>query len=329
MYRANMFLRTAVRILKAIKSFEATNEDQLYRQMMNIPWEKIMGIHQTFAIDAVVGSHFFRHSKYVALKTKDALADRFRNKKGKRPSVDPKDPDIRIHVNIQGKLVRVYLDSSGDSLHLRGYKKALTEAPLSEILAAGMIKLSGWDMKTPFMDPMCGSGTLSIEASLMATDTAPGLFRTAFGFQFWNNYDDKMWKRVKEEAMDRQKPLEIPIHASDVSPKAVRIAKRNLEGADLLDQVEISVIKYQSVEVPETPGWMLINPPYGERLAQHEINDFYKTIGDRMKQDFKGWQAWIISSNFEAMKKIGLKPLKRINLFNGPLACKFQGYDLY
>lgn len=329
MYRANMFLRSAIRILQSVRNFEATNEQQLYDQIYRIPWEKYMDKDQLFAIDTIIGSHFFNNSHFVALKSKDAIVDRFRNKYRARPSIDLQNPDVRIHINIQGKYVRVYLDSSGSSLHLRGYRKAMTKAPLNEVLAAGMILMAGWDGKTPFLDPMCGSATMPIEAAMIASDTAPGLSRKSFGFFNWRDYDDTCWQQVVDEALEREKELDIPIFASDISPTSLKIAEQNLLSAGFDKAVKLDKVAFQKREVPAEKGFLIVNPPYDQRLLHNDIEGFYKEIGDQLKQAYKGWEAWIISSNMGAMKKIGLKASKKIQLFNGSLSCKFQGYELY
>ncbi|MCI4668117.1 MAG: THUMP domain-containing protein [Bacteroidia bacterium] len=329
MYKANMFLRTAVRVLRSIKDFEAFNERQLYEQVYQIPWENFMEIGQTFTVDAVTGSHLFKNSHFVALKTKDALVDRFRKREGKRPSVDLQKPDLRIHINIQGNMARLYLDSSGNSLHLRGYRKAMTKAPLSEILAAGMILLSGWDGKTPFFDPMCGSGTLPIEASLIASNTAPGLFRKSFGFFSWIDFEEKLWQKIVDQALEQETELTTPIYASDISPLSIKISTENMKSAGFEDDIKLEKISFQKAPLPCDSGFLIMNPPYDQRLFHQNIQGFYKEIGDHLKQTYKGWTAWIISSNMEAMKRVGLKPSKRVQLFNGPLQCKYQGYELY
>lgn len=329
MYQANMFLRSAIRILRSVQNFEAVNEGELYEQIYQIPWEKYLHKNQHFAIDAVTGSHFFKNSHFVALKSKDALVDRFRRRTGTRPSVNLDKPDIRIHINIQGKYVRVYLDSSGNSLHLRGYRKAMNKAPLNEVLAAGLILLSGWEGDTPFLDPMCGSGTLPIEAALIASDTAPGLFRKSFGFFSWPDFSEDSWQQVMDEALDREKELTVPILASDISPLSVSIAEQNIKSAGFDKKIQPQEISFQKRELPPEAGHLIVNPPYDQRLLHKDIEGFYKEIGDQLKQQYKGWNAWIISSNMAAMKKIGLKPSRKIQLFNGSLECKYQGYELY
>jgi len=329
MYRSNMFLRSAIRILVGVRNFRAATEEDLYQQMKRIPWEDYLQADQFFAIDAVTGSHLFKNSHYVALKTKDALVDRFRQKRGRRPSVDLKRPDVRIHVNIRGDEVSTYLDSSGDSLHLRGYRKVNTKAPINEVLAAGMILLSGWKGEEAFFDPMCGSGTLPIEAGLMASQTAPGLLRKGFGFQQWSDFDPKAWERVIEEARELKTEARAPIFAADISPVSIKAANENIRAAGLESHIQPLKQSFLKAEAPADSGYLLMNPPYDERLVHADIKGFYKEIGDCFKPKYKGWKAWLISSNMEAMKHVGLKPMKRIQLFNGPLPCKFQGYEMY
>jgi len=329
MYRANLELRTALRILKPIAQFQAKNEHQLYDGILNIDWSEYLDLKSTFAIDGVTSSSFFNHSKYVALKSKDAIADQFREKLGRRPNVNPVSPDLRINVFIQEQNVHVALDSSGDSLHKRNHGRETLEAPINEVLAAGMIRLSGWNADRPFLDPMCGSGTLPIEAAMMAYNIPSQVHRTDFGFMRWPDYDSKLWATVKEEANGRIRDFEHPIMGYDNAFQAVRIAERNVAQAGLDDKIIIKRQKFERLTEAGPSGTIVMNPPYDERLAVDDIFAFYQMIGDQFKQVFGGHEAWIISSNMDAIKHIGLRASKKITLYNGPLECKFLKFELY
>lgn len=329
MYRANLELRTALRILLPIRSFRARNPEELYRQVLRVNWSKYLNIDQTFAIDAVTNSEFFRHSKFAALKTKDAIADQFRKRSGRRPDVNPHYPDVRINLHIFNQQCTLSLDSSGDSLHKRGYRTDSTTAPINEALAAGMILLSGWRGETDFLDPMCGSGTLLIEAAMIAGNIAPQFQRKAFGFLRWKNFDRKIWTEVKAQEKQRRRPIACQILGADKDFKAVSAAGHNSYAVQLEAHIKVQRSTFAKLPPPEAPGMLITNPPYDERLQSADIGALYKSIGDRLKQAYPGWVAWMISSNMPALKKVGLKAAKKYILFNGPLECKFQKYDLY
>jgi len=329
LYRANLELRTALRILKPIKQFTARNEQQLYDGIYAIDWSQYMDLQSTFAIDGVVRSQFFNHSKYVALKSKDAIADQFREKEGKRPNVNPVTPDLRINVFIYEHTVHVALDSSGDSLHKRNHGRETLEAPINEVLAAGMIRLAGWECDRPFLDPMCGSATIPIEAAMLAYNIPSQVHRTDFGFMKWPDYNAELWETVRKEALDRVREFDFPIMGYDNNFQAVRIAERNVALAGLDDKVQIKRQRFERISEPIPAGTIIMNPPYDERLAVDDIYDFYGMIGDQFKQQFGGHEAWIISSNMDAIKSIGLRASKKITLFNGPLECKFLKFELY
>ncbi len=331
LYRANLELHTALRVLVHMKDFIAKTPEELYKKIRRIEWLDYLDVDQTFAIDATATSGIFRHSKYAALKVKDAVADYFRQKTGRRPDVNVDYPHLRINLHINEDKCSLSLDSSGDSLHKRGYRANTLEAPLNEVLAAGMILLSGWRGDSTFVDPMCGSGTLLIEAALIANNIPPQLHRKeTFGFTRWNNYDAKLWADVIEQAKANIHPQQCEIVGFDKDRRAVRITEQNIFSA-YLDSSHIKVARsaFEKLEPPPPPGVILMNPPYDERLEQQEIDEFYKMIGDVLKQQFAGYEAWIISSNMEAMKFIGLRPSRRITLYNGALECKFQGYEMY
>lgn len=329
LYSCNLNLRTAIKILVPIDTSTAYDEGRLYRNIKRIEWETLFSINETFAIDGVTSGDVFTHSQYVALKSKDAIADRFREKTGERPSVDTDNPDIRINVHIQDRKCTVSLDSSGDSLGKRGYKTSQVAAPLSEVLAAGLIKMTGWKGDTDFIDPMCGSGTIAIEAALMAKRIAPGSFRT-FLFENWVNFDPDLWEKVKQEAKAKERPFDGKIIGMDKDGQAVNIARDNARTAGVND---ITAIRHQDFLESEGHGnevLILMNPPYGERLEQDEdMNKFYGEIGTHLKHKYEGNDAWIFSANSEALKHVGLRPSKKIKLYNGPLEARFHKYELY
>ncbi len=329
LYKANFHLRTALRILKPIAEFEATNEQELYDEIKKIDWEQYFKIKNTFAVDSVVYSRLFSHSKYVALKIKDAIVDQFRDKYGKRPYVELDDPDVRISVHISEHKCSILLDSSGDSLHKRGYRIKTNKAPLNEVLAAGMILLSGWDKQSDFIDPMCGSGTLLIEAAMIAYNIPPGIYKKKFGFETWLDFDADLFEEIYEEEHEEKK-FEGKIMGSDVSEIAIRIAKENIDNAALNKKISLTVKPIENYNPPDDKkGFVVTNPPYGERMKKNEINSFYKVLGDRFKQSYQGYHIWLISNNFDAIKNIGLHPSKKMTLYNGALECKFLEYSIY
>ncbi len=329
MYRLNLCLRTALRILKPIAKFRVRNERQLYDKTSDINWTKYMGVDDTLAVDSVVRSDYFKHSKFAALKVKDAMVDRFRKEFGRRPSVDVVRPTLRLNVHIFDDICTLSLDSSGDSLHKRGYRLEKSEAPLNEILAAGLVQLSEWDATIPFVDPMCGSGTIAIEAALLACNIAPGLGRSYFGFMTWPDFDKKLWQKIVDEARAKIVEPKAPIIASDMSKGVVRIAHANIKRAKLSRHIELSQSRFEDLLPPAGPGIIIINPPYGERMQQHDLVDLYGKIGDQLKQGCHGYEAWILSSNKEGLKHIGLRPSRKLTLFNGPLECKYHRFSIY
>ncbi|MBL7807661.1 MAG: class I SAM-dependent RNA methyltransferase [Saprospiraceae bacterium] len=329
MYRANYELRTALRVLIPLRSFSAYNERSYYDAIRDIPWIQMMGVNDSLAIDAVTQGEVFRHSHYLGLLTKDAIVDQFRDRFNRRPNVNTISPTLRINVHVQGTHVDISLDASGDSLHRRNYRRDTVEAPLNEVLAAGMILLSGWNGKGPFVDPMCGSGTLPIEAALIATQTPVQYKREGFGFFKWPDFDAKCWKAVKSAADARVQPFEFPILASDKESRARNATALNLMSAELEKSVTVEKMSFDKLEAPEVPGTLIMNPPYDERLKVEDTAAFYKSIGDILKKRWPGWSAWIISSNREAMKHIGLRPAQRITLFNGALECSYQKFDMF
>ncbi|MCG8411953.1 MAG: THUMP domain-containing protein [Bacteroidales bacterium] len=327
MYRANYHLRTALRVLKPIAEFKAKNENELYEEVQKIDWDEIFSLKQTFAIDSVVNSEFFSHSKYVALKMKDAIVDQFRDKYKKRPFVETENSDIRINLHIAHDVCTILLDSSGESLHRRGYRTKATKAPLNEVLAAGMILISGWDKKSPLIDPMCGSGTILIEAAMMANGIPPGMYREKFGFENWKDFDADLFEEIVEE--EYEECNDVYVYGSDVSEIAIRIAKRNIANASLSKKINLLIKPIEGYEPPSKNGVVVTNPPYGERIKKNEINAFYKVLGDKFKQSYNGYNIWMISSNNDAIKHVGLQHSHKMVLFNGPLECRYLKYEIY
>jgi putative N6-adenine-specific DNA methylase len=327
LYRANVWLRTAIRILKPITSFQVLNEAQLYEEIKKIDWEKYMSVDDTLAVDSVVYSSVFTHSLYISQKTKDAIADQFREKYDKRPSVDLEHPTLRVHIYISKEECSVSIDTSGESLHKRGYRSYGNEAPLNEALAAGLILLSNWDRKSNFVDFMCGSGTFLIEAALIAKNIPPGVFRKEFGFERWKDHDPELLGKILKEAFDKRiEKLDFEIIGSDISSKSCRIAKENISNAELDNDIKIFNKSFEEL-TPPAPGIVISNPPYGERLEMSD--DLYKTIGDTLKKKYQDYQAWILSCNLEAVKSVGLKPSRRIPIMNSQLDCRFINYSMY
>lgn len=329
LYKSNLYLRTAIKVLKPIENFIVTDENQLYQKIKNINWSDFFSEENTFSIDVTSSGEVFKHSKYVALKSKDAIVDRFREQKGKRPSVDVKNPDLRINIQISETNCNVSFDSSGTSLGKRGYKTNPVEAPLSENLAAGMILLSNWDKKTDFFDPMCGSGTIAIEAALIARNIAPGRFRN-FAFEKWKDFAPYLWKRIKDEAEKQIVPLNCKIFAHDNDLNAIRATALNAQNAETEDDIQIENIDFINSDFSLKDCIIITNPPYGERLNEDEdIIPLYKEIGSKLKHFYENSEAWILSGNTKALKFIGLKPSKKIQLFNGQIECKFCRFELY
>jgi putative N6-adenine-specific DNA methylase len=328
LYKANLHLRTAVRILKPISSFKAKDPDEVYEQVRKIKWEDHFSPDQTFSIDTVVYSEFFRHSKFLSYRVKDAMADYFNEKFGKRPSVRLTNPDIYIHVHVSHNTCTVSLDSSGESLHKRGYRVDQTEAPLNEVLAAGMLLLAGWDGQCNFIDPMCGSGTLLIEAALIALKIPPGIYRKSFSFEKWIDFDADVFEELMNEEVDENK-FHFKIYGSDISAQAIQIAEKNIKSASLSKYIQLETRSIQKItEAPEN-GLLVTNPPYGERVSAPDLLSLYESIGERLKHAFPGYKAWILSYKEECFDKIGLRPSARFNLMNGSLDCEFRKYEIF
>ena len=329
MYKANLCLRTALRILKPIASFPVRNENELYKKTLDFPWEKYLDPDHSLAIDSVLKSETFTHSLYISQKVKDAIADRFRRKFGRRPNVNTHSPDLRIHIHIQKQQCHVSLDSSGNSLYQRGYRTATNIAPINEVLAAGLLLMSGWDGRTDFLDPMCGSGTFLIEAAMIACNIPPNINRSRFGFQSWKDYDEDLFQKITAASLNKTREFRHKILGYDKAPSAVDKAKSNIENANLTDYIEVERQNFFHTEKQTRgPLHMVFNPPYGERLNV-EMEQFYKQIGDTLKQGYPGTQAWMITANMEALKYVGLRTSRKIKVFNGRLEARLVQYEIY
>ncbi|MBQ7941672.1 MAG: RNA methyltransferase [Muribaculaceae bacterium] len=329
MYRANFCCRTALRILKPIYKFHASTVDELYDEVKKYEWDKVLSVKRTFSIDSTVYSEEFRHSKFVTYRVKDAIADYFSEKYGERPSIRLSNPDVMFDVHISGNEVTLSLDSSGESLHKRGYRVAQTEAPINEVLAAGIIKLSGWDGKSNFYDPMCGSGTFLIEAALIAANINPGVYRNSFAFERWDDFDVDLFEAIYNDDSG-ECDFECKIYGSDISPKAIGIAKSNIKSARVGKYIDIQVKPLQEItDVAAGGGTLITNPPYGERISVEDMEALYDSIGSMLKNEFKGYNAWVISENNDLFDKIGLKPSLKYPILNGSIECELRQYVIF
>lgn len=328
LYKINYSARTAVKILVPIYEFKAFNEQKFYEKLYRFNWTEFLDVNQSFAIDSTVHSERFTHSQFMTLKMKDAIVDFFRDKFNKRPNIEPKNPDIKFNLHIDRDLVTISLDSSGEPLFKRGYRKEQGEAPINEVLASGMLQLAGWDGKGNFLDPMCGSGTLLIEAAMIAMDLPAQIFRKKFAFQNWKNYDAELFKKIKEFRINRVKEFSGKIIGYDIDPKMLACAKANIAAAEMEDVIEVKKQNFFESKKELFPLLMVFNPPYDERI-EIKFDDFYKKIGDTFKQNYPNTLAWLITSDLEAVKKIGLRPSRKIKLFNGKLETRFLQYEMY
>ncbi|MDY8138964.1 THUMP domain-containing class I SAM-dependent RNA methyltransferase [Aquimarina sp. 2201CG5-10] len=329
MYKANLCLRTALKILKPITSKKIHNEKDLYDFIQSIRWEDYLDPNDTFAIYATVNSTVFNHSRFVSLKAKDAIVDKFRKETGTRPNVDTDYPDLTINIHIQETLCTVSLDSSGGSLHQRGYRKITNIAPINEVLAAGLLLLSGWRGQCDFLDPMCGSGTIAIEATMIACNIPANLNRKEFAFEKWLDWDMDLFEKIEEACLNKTKDFQYSIIGQDKAPSAVKKAKQNVENANLNDFVKIQEGNFfESIKEIDKPLHMVFNPPYGERL-QLDVEAFYSQIGDTLKQSYPDTNAWFITSNLEGLKYVGLRPSRKIKVFNGKLESRLVKYEIY
>ncbi|MFJ1430135.1 class I SAM-dependent RNA methyltransferase [Capnocytophaga canimorsus] len=330
MYKANLSLRTALKILKPITQFKIRNEHDYYRKIYDFHWHSFLEVNQTFAITATLQTELFNHSQYVALRAKDAIVDKFRAQQGRRPSVDVLHPDLQIHIHIQKNDVIISLDSSGESLHHRGYRSATNMAPINEVLAAGMLMMSGWEGQCDFLDPMCGSGTLLIEAAMIACNIPANIHRKEFAFEKWKDFDADLFDTIFESCLKKTKEFHYQILGYDKAPSAVAKAKDNLKNANLSDYIEVVQKNFFETQKEDKQRklHMVFNPPYGERL-QIDIPKFYETLGNTLKNGYPNTDAWFITSNLEAIKYVGLRPSRKIKLFNGKLESRFLNYKMY
>ena len=328
LYRANFACRTAVRILKPFITLSSTSADDLYEQLKSFDWEQLMTVNTTFAIDATVYSENFNNSRFVTYRVKDAIADYFNDKYGKRPSIRVSNPEIRFDVHISGREVTLSLDSSGDPLFKRGWRVAQTDAPINEVLAAGIILLSGWDGKTDLIDPMCGSGTFLIEAALIAANIAPGVYRDNYAFQQWPDYDEELFNSIYNDD-SKEREFTHKIYGSDIEGKAIAIARANVKNAGLIKYIELERRDFNDIEQVPASGTLISNPPYGERLNVEDIDQFYRDLGFKLKHTFRGYNAWLICYDKEQYFKIGLKPSVKYALNNGGLDCELLQYVIF
>jgi len=330
MYEANLWCRTATRILKPIHDFRSVDENELYRGVGQIKWRQHLSLEQTFAVDVVISESQFTNSLYVAQKAKDAIADQFRDETGQRPSVDLKNPDIRVNIYIHRNDCTVAIDSSGEPLFKRGYRSKPGKAPLNEVLAAGIVMRSGWDRASSFVDAMCGSGTIVIEAALLARNIAPGLNRKAFGFMQWQDYDEVLFLTIHDEARRKIVPkLNFAIVGSDIESKQIQEASQNAKQAGVGRDTSFRRSDIIDLIPPPPPGVVIINPPYGERLPVADINDSYHAIGDAFKKNFTNYDAFVFTGNLSAAKHIGLRTSRRIEMYNGPIECRLLKFEMY
>ena len=329
MYKANLCLRTALKILKPFYDFKANNEHELYEKIYNFDWNDLLSPNETFLIDSVVYGQVFTHSLYASQRTKDAIVDRIRKQTGDRPNVDTRHPDFRIHLHIYENECSISLDSSGSSLHHRGYRSATNIAPMNEVLAACLVQLSGWDRQTDFIDPMCGSGTILIEAAMLACDIPANLNRNEFAFEKWSDWDASLFDKIRQSQLKKVKSPFGKIYGFDKAPSAVEKTIQNVKNASLEDFIHVNRANFfHSSKIGETPLHLLTNPPYGERL-EGDIDGLYQEFGDTLKRNYPNTNAWMISSNFEAMKFVGLRPTRKIKLFNGKLESRLCLFPIY
>jgi putative N6-adenine-specific DNA methylase len=336
MYKANLCLRTAIKIIKPIHSFSVRNENELYKKIYNLDWTEVLSVDSTFAIDTTLYSDVFTHSLYVSQKIKDAIVDKFRDTDGQRPSVDVKFPDIRLNVHIHKEHCNVSLDSSGRSLHHRGYRTATNIAPINEVLASGLLLLSGWDGQCDFLDPMCGSGTILVEAAMIACNIPANINRKGFAFEKWPDFDEQLYEKIVDSSLKKTREFHHKITGFDKAPSAIRKAQENIENANLDEYITLKRENFFKTEkLNEGLLHMCFNPPYGERLdrsdldSDFDVEEFYSDIGDTLKQSYPGTNAWFITSNLQALKFVGLRPSRKIKVFNSHLESRLVQYVMY
>ncbi|MDT0608588.1 THUMP domain-containing class I SAM-dependent RNA methyltransferase [Croceitalea rosinachiae] len=329
MYKANLSLRTALKVLKPIENFKVFNEKQLYRELYNMDWPDFFDSSMSFAFDTTLNSKVFNNSLFVSQRAKDALVDKFRDIERQRPSVNTREPDVKINIHIYDNNCTVSLDSSGASLHQRGYRIATNIAPINEVLAAGLLLMSGWDGRTDFLDPMCGSGTFLIEAAMIACNVPANINRKSFSFQNWKSFDEDLFQKIMESRLNQTREFRHKIIGFDKAPSAVRKAQENIKNANLSEYISIERKDFFKTLKPiESKLHIVFNPPYGERLNIN-VDEFYSKIGDSLKRDYAGTNAWFITSNLEALKHVGLRPSRKIKVFNGKLESRLVMYELY
>lgn len=328
LYKANLCCRTALRILKPIVMFTADSTDELYDYLRDLDWEQFMDANTTFSVDSTVYSDGFNHSKFVTYRVKDAIVDHFRDKDGSRPSIRLEGADLQLNVHIAGNRVTVSLDSSGEPLYKRGYRVEQTEAPINEVLAAGILLKTGWRGDTDLLDPMCGSGTFLIEAALIAGNINPGIYREHFAFETWKDFDKELFEEIYNDDSE-EKDFNYKIFGGDIDPEAIAVARKNIKSAHVEDMIELRCCPLTDWEADTAEGILVTNPPYGERLKPTNLNNLYKELGSTLKNNFQGWHAWVIGYQDEQMKEIGLKPSVKISLYNGNLECSLREYVMF
>ena len=328
LYKANLHARTALRILRPIAQFKARSADDIYAAVRKLPIEKWMSKEQSFIIETTLYSPIITNSRYATYKAKDAIVDFFNEKYGKRPSISVTHPDIYFNLHISDTDCTLSLDSSGEPLFKRGYRVAQTEAPINEVLAAGMLLLAGWKGQSDFADPMCGSGTIAIEAALIALNIPPGIFRSSFAFEKWKDFDADLFDSIYNDD-SHEREFRHKIYASDLSRKALAVAEANIKNAGVAKYIHLQQADFAELELPVSSLLLVTNPPYGERLSKFDVEKLYSTIGSTLKHRFAGSTAWIISSSREGFDKIGLKAEEKIHLINGSLPCDFRKYTLF
>jgi putative N6-adenine-specific DNA methylase len=329
LYRVNYCSRIALSILMAVSEFRIRSKDDLYSGGLKVEWDRYMDTDSTFSVSPVVNSPYFTHTGYPGLILKDSIADYFSKKSGRRPSVNTNDPSVVVNLHIRNDLATISLDSSVIPLFKRGYRTEPAEAPLNEVLAAGIIHLSGWNASASLTDPMCGSGTIPIEAGLIACNIPPGKFRSYFGFQKWNDFDELLFEKVKHDNDVNIRPAPVKIFCSDISDRAVNQTRENVLKAGLTDTVSVSLADFRNTRSYDNNGYLFLNPPYGQRLKPVEIDNLYSMIGTTLKHNFTGDTAWLITSNMDSLKHVGLKAKRKIILFNSALECRLLKYEMY
>ena len=328
MYRANYFCRTALRILWRQKAFTFNSNRQFYEQLFDFPAENFLNRDGTMAVHATVVDSIFKTPLFASVLAKDAICDRFRDLYGERPDVDKENPDVQFQLHIYKDEAQLFLDSSGESLHKRGYKVRNHPAPINEVVAAAMIMLSGYKGDCDFIDPMCGGATLLIEAAMQALNIPAGFYRREYGFTYWRSFDARLWKSIKNEASIKD-DVDVDFYGSDINPRFLEIARDNIEKARLQDFIKLERKDVRSTKPRRTPAMVMMNPPYGERLEVDDIAELYSEIGDTLKKSYSGCKAFMISSDMQVLKRVGLRPSQKHTLFNGPLECRFLGYELF